>query len=175
MKDETLTADQGDLSLSNKSQRIRFYEDEDWEVPDNPDTGWEHQNIAYYDKEIDDVGEGEIGDIERHFEDYIEDLSETIRRKLTDENWDRIYVVTDHGFVLLPAGTTMESITVDAPQTETKYRHVAGDQLDDTGSGVYLSPETAGLGYLNTNLQLLVDPYQYFSKQGYSDTHYYHG
>ncbi len=175
MDDGTLTVAQGERSLSNKPQRVRFYEDEGWEVPGSSDTGWEHHHIAYYDKELDDVGEGEIGDIERHFEDYIEDLSETIRGKLTDESWDRIYVVTDHGFVLLPDGTTMESISVDAPQTETKYRRVAGDQLDDIGSGVYLSPDTAGLDYLNTNLQLLVDPHQYFSKRGYSNTRFYHG
>lgn len=175
MDDGTLTVAQGERLLSNKPQRVRFYEDEGWEVPDSPDTGWEHHHIAYYDKELDDVGEGEIGDIERHFEDYIEDLSETIRGKLTDENWDRIYVVTDHGFVLLPDGTTMESISVDTPEAEIKYRRVAGKHFDDTGSGVYLSPDTAGLDYLNTNLQVLVDPHQYFSKRGYSDSRYYHG
>lgn len=175
MDDEDLTVSQGERSLSNKPRRVSFYEDEGWEVPDSPDTGWEHHHIAYYDKELDDVGEGEIGDIERHFSDYIEDLSDSIHRKLDDESWDRVYVVTDHGFVLLPESTTMESISVDASETEVKYRRIAGDQLDDTGSGVYLSPDTAGLDYLNTNLQLLVDPRQYFSKQGYSDSRYYHG
>lgn len=175
MDDENLTVAQGDRSLSNKTQRVRFYEDEGWEVPDSLQSGWEHHHIAYYDKELDDVGEGEIGDIERHFEDYIDDLSETIREKLTDENWDRIFVVTDHGFVLLPGDTTMESISVDTPETERKYRRIAGDQLEDVGSGVHLTPDTAGLDYLNTNLQMLVDPHQYFSKRGYSDTRYYHG
>lgn len=175
MDGDTLTVSQGGRPLSNKTQRVGFYEDEGWEVPESPDMGWEHHRIAYYEKEIDDVGEGEIGDIGRHFGDYIEDLAETIRQKLTDESWDRIYVVTDHGFVLLPEGTTMESISVDTPGTEIKYRRVAGDELGDTGAGVHLPPNTAGLDYLDTNLQMLVDPRQHFSKQGYSDSRYYHG
>jgi hypothetical protein len=175
MDNGTLSVSQGDRSLSNKPRRVRFYEDEGWEVPDDPDTGWEHHHIAYYDKELDDVGEGEIGDIERHFTDYIEDLAGTIRRKLEDENWDRIYVVTDHGFVLLPEGSTMQSVSSPTSDTEVKYRRVAGDNLERLGSGVHLSPDTAGLDYLNTNLQVLVDPRQFFSKQGYDDSRFYHG
>lgn len=175
MDDNTLTVDQGERSLSDKSRRVRYYEDEGWEVPDSPDAGWEHHHIAFYDKELDDVGEGEIGDIERHFEDYIEDLSEIIRRKLVDENWDRIFVVTDHGFVLLPDDTVMESIPNDVEGSEVKYRRIAGNTLDDIGSGVFLSTDTAGLEYLNTNLQLLVDPHQYFSKRGYTGNKFYHG
>ena len=161
--------------LSNKPQRVSFYEDEGWEVPDNPESGGEHHHIAYYEKELDDVGEGEIGNIERHFHDYIDDLSETISQKLDEESWDRIYVVTDHGFVLLPDGTTMESISVDAPNAETKYRRIAGDQLDDAGVGLHLTPDTAGLDYLNTTLQILVNPTHYFSKRGYTGNRYYHG
>jgi hypothetical protein len=175
MNGDALTASQGGRSLSDKPRRVSFYEDEGWEVPDTPNDGWEHQKIAYYDKEIDDVGEGEIGDIVGHFGDYIDDLSGTIRRKLTDESWDRIYVVTDHGFVLLPEGTTMESVPADAPETEVKYRRVAGDDFDDMGSGVHITPNTAGLGYLSTNLQMLVDPRQHFSKQSYRRSQYYHG
>lgn len=175
MEGDVLSVSQGERSLSNKSRRIGFYEDEGWEVPNTADAGWEHHHIAYYEKELDDVGEGEIGDVERHFEDYIDDLSETVRRKLDDENWDRIYVVTDHGFVLLPSGTVMESIPVDADDTEVKYRRVAGDDFDDLKSGIHLPPETPGLDYLNTNLQLLVDPRHYFSKRGYTDSRYYHG
>jgi hypothetical protein len=40
---------------------------------------------------------------------------------------------------------------------------------------VEVSGSTAGLDYLDTNLQLLVDPRQHFSKQGYSGDRYYHG
>jgi hypothetical protein len=175
MDDDVLTVSQGERSLSNKSKRVGFYEDEGWEIPDTLDSGWEHNRIAYYDKELDDVGEGEIGDIERHFDDYIEDLVEVIRQKLANENWDRIYVVTDHGFVLLPEETMMESIPVDVPQSEIKYRRVAGDELDNTGSGVYLPSETAGLDYLDTNLQILANPRHHFSKQNYRTSRYYHG
>lgn len=175
MRNETLTPSQGERSLSNKQQRIAFLSDEGWAVPDDRESGWGQSRIAYYDKEIDEVGEGEIGEMEHHFDNYLSDLAETIRRKLDDENWDRIYVTTDHGFVLLPEGTTTEAVPSDAQGGEVKYRRVAGGDLNGLSNGVQLSQNTTGLNYLDTDLQLLVDPRQYFSKQGYSGDRYYHG
>jgi hypothetical protein len=128
-----------------------------------------------YDKEIDEVGEGEIGDIERHFDDYVADLADAIRDRLDNKNWDRIYVTTDHGFVLLPEGTTTESVPSNAQDAEVKYRRVAGPDVSDIDAGVHVPAHTSGLNYLDTDLQLLVNPRQYFSKQGYSGARYYHG
>ena len=175
MNNGTLTPFQGERSLSTKKRRIDFLSDEGWEVPDNRETGWGHHHIAYYDKEIDEVGEGEIGEMVHHFDDYVTELAETIRQKLEKENWDRIYVATDHGFVLLPEETTTESVPSDAPNSEVKYRRVAGDNLSGLSNGVHISANTPGLDYLDTDIQILADPRQYFSKQGYSGDRYYHG
>jgi len=175
MRNETLTPSQGERLLSNREQRIDFLSDEGWAVPKDRESGWGQSRIAYYDKEIDEVGEGEIGEMEHHFDNYLTELAEMIRQKLDDENWDRIYVTTDHGFVLLPERTTTESVPSDAPGGEVKYRRVAGGDLDGLSNGVQVSPNTSGLDYLNTDIQLLVDPRQYFSKQGYSGDRYYHG
>ncbi len=175
MNNETLTPFQGERSLSNKQRRIDFLSDEGWDVPEDRESGWGHHHIAYYDKEIDEVGEGEIGKMVHHFDNYVTELAETIRQKLEKESWDRIYVATDHGFVLLPEGTTTEAVPSDAPGSEVKYRRVSGDNLSGLNNGVHISSNTVGIDYLDTDLQLLVDPRQHFSKQGYSGDRYYHG
>jgi len=176
MYNGTLTPFQGERSLSNKERRKDFLSDEGWSTPDGRDEGWGAHRIAYYDKEIDEVGEGEIGDMVHHFDNYVTELASMIRDKLDNKNWDRIYVVTDHGFVLLPEGTTTEAVPSSVPDSEVKYRRVAGDNLSGLTNGVSVSGSTPGLNdYLKTDLQLLVDPRQHFSKQGYSGDRYYHG
>ncbi len=176
MDGDTLTVSQGDLSLSTKQRRKDFLDDEGWAVPDDINSpGWEHDRIAYYDKEIDEVGEGEIGQIERHFDDYVTELAKIIRQKLDDDNWDRIYVTTDHGFVLLPEDTTTESVTSKTPGGEVKYRRVAGDEVDNLDNGVHISSNMPGVEYLKTDLKLLVNPRLFFSKRGYDGDRYYHG
>ncbi|WP_257301031.1 BREX-5 system phosphatase PglZ [Haloarchaeobius sp. FL176] len=175
MHNGTLTPFQGDRLLSNKGQRISFLDDEGWAVPDDRESGWGQHQIAYYDKEIDEVGEGEIGEMVHHFHDYVSELASMIRQKLDEESWDRIYVVTDHGFVLLPEGTTTEAVPSDTPDSEVKYRRVAGDDLSGLSNGVHVSASTPGIDYLDTGLQVLVYPRQHFSKQGYSGDRYYHG
>ncbi|WP_254821929.1 BREX-5 system phosphatase PglZ [Haloglomus halophilum] len=176
MDDGTLSVDRGGRSLGLKPNRVRALEEQGWEVPTEAEGGWEHHRIAYYDKELDDVGEGEIGDIEAHFRGYIDDLHDLIEHKLETENWDRIYVVTDHGFVLFPDEPTMESIDANAEsEMEVKYRRVAGDAVESGGSGVLVEASTPGANYLDTNLRLLTDPRQHFSKQGYDARRYYHG
>lgn len=175
MHNGALTPFQGERSLPDKTRRKDFLSDEGWSTPDDREEGWGEHRIAYYDKEIDEVGEGEIGEMVHHFDNYVTELAEMIRDKLENKNWDRIYVVTDHGFVLLPEGTTTESVPSNAPDSEVKYRRVAGDDLSGLTNGVEVSGSTPGLDYLKTDLQLLVDPRQHFSKQGYSGDRYYHG
>lgn len=175
MYNGALTPFQGDRSLSNKQRRKDSLSDEGWSVPEDWEDGWGEHRIAYYDKEIDEVGEGQIGEMVNHFDNYVTELAAMIRDKLNNKNWDRIFVVTDHGFVLLPDGTTTESVPSEAPESEVKYRRVAGEDLSGLTNGVSVSGSTSGLDYLKTNLQLLVDPRQHFSKQGYSGDRYYHG
>lgn len=175
MEDETLSVDRGGRSLGIKPNRVQALEERGWDVPDDPTSGWEHNQIAYYDKELDDVGEGEIGEIESHFRGYIDDLHDLIERKLEKHNWDRVYVVTDHGFVLFPQEPTMEALDSDDGEVEVKYRRVAGDSVQGKGEGILVEANTPGANYLDTNLRMLSDPRQHFSKQGYGSRRYYHG
>lgn len=170
-----LTVERGGQRLDSKKNRVDVFKREGWDVPDDENTGWQHHQIAYYDKEIDDIGETAIDNPESHFTDYVDILYELISSKLENENWDKIYVVTDHGFVLLPRGTAMESISSYDGNGEVKYRRIAGDDVDDDGTGVRVTGQTPGAEYLKTSVQLLAKPRQRFSKSGVTDSRYYHG
>lgn len=173
MDDNTLSVQRGGQSLGSKPNRVQALDERGWEVPE--DAEWGKSKIAYYDKELDDVGEGEVGDIEAHFRGYIDDLYDLIERKLENHNWDRIYVVTDHGFVLFPQEPTMEALDQVEGAVEVKYRRVAGDSIDGSGKGILVEANTPGANYLDTNVRLLSSPRQHFSKQGYGSRRYYHG
>jgi hypothetical protein len=175
MRNGTLSVERGGQRLDTKGNREDVLEREGWDVPDNRNEGWQHHQIAYYDKEIDDIGENELTNPEEEFTNYLDELYQLITSKLEHENWDQIYVATDHGFVLLPDGTTMESISSYDGEGEVKYRRVAGEDVDDSGTGVLVSPNTPGTEYLKTNVRLLVSPRQYNSKSGITDARYYHG
>ncbi len=175
MRNGTLSVERGGQRLDTKGNRVDVLEREGWDVPDNRNKGWQHHQIAYYDKEIDDIGENELTNPEEEFTDYLDELYQLITDKLEHENWDRIYVATDHGFVLLPEGTTMESISSYDGDGEVKYRRIAGEDIDDSGTGVQVSSQTPGTEYLKTPLRLLVRPRQYNSKSGITDARYYHG
>jgi len=154
---------------------VKVLEREGWDVPEDSNSGWQHHQIAYYDKDIDDIGENELDNPESHFTSYIDELYDLITEKLENENWDRIYVVTDHGFVLLPKGTTMESISSYDGDGEVKYRRIAGDDIEDAGTGVRVTGQIPGTEYLKTSVRLLAKPRQYNSKSGLTDARYYHG
>jgi len=174
MDGDTLSVNRGGRSLGRKSDRIEALEDRGWTVPADAEE-WGDTRIGYYDKELDDVGEGEIGDIEAHFRGYIDSLYDLIERKLDNHSWDRIYVVTDHGFVLFPDTPTMEAVDADEGNVEVKYRRVAGDDVEGPGNGIVLEAGSAGANYLDTNLRILADPRQHFSKQNYNSQRYFHG
>lgn len=175
MDDTTLTVDRGGRPLGRKSDRTDALDERGWNVPDDLTSGWGGQRIAYYDKEIDDVGEDEVGDIGAHFRNYIDDLYDLIQTKLDNHNFDQVYVVTDHGFVLFPEEPTMESLPTDDDTIEVKYRRIAGDTVADITEGVLIEAQSPGANYLDTNLRLLADPRQHFAKQGYNAQRYYHG
>ena len=175
MRNGTLSVKRGGQRLDTKGHRVDVLEREGWDVPDNRKKGWQENQIAYYDKEIDDIGENELANPEGEFTDYLDELYQLILDKLEHENWDRIYVATDHGFVLLPEGTTMESISSYEGAGEVKYRRIAGEDIDDSGTGVLVSSHTPGTEYLKTPLRLLARPRQYNSKSGITDARYYHG
>lgn len=175
MRNGTLSVERGGQRLEQKRNRIDVLEREGWDVPDDKEVGWQHHQIAYYDKEIDDIGETAIENPETHFTNYVDELYELIVTKLENEHWDRIFIVTDHGFVLLPKGTTMESISSYDGEGEVKYRRIAGDDVEAQGTGVRVTGQTPGTEYLKTPVRLLAKPRQYHSKSGLTDSRYYHG
>ncbi|GKZ16279.1 BREX-5 system phosphatase PglZ [Haladaptatus sp. T7] len=175
LRNGKLSVERGGQRLDNKGNRVKVLEREGWDVPEDSDSGWQRNQIAYYDKDIDDIGENELDNPESHFTDYIDELYDLITEELENGNRDRIYVVTDHGFVLLPKGTTMESISSYDGDGEVKYRRIAGDDIEDAGTGVRVTGQTPGTEYLNTSVRLLAKPRQYNSKSGLTDARYYHG
>lgn len=175
MRNGTLFVERGGQRLDSKRYRVEVLEREGWDVPEEPDTGWQHHQIAYYDKEIDDIGETALDNPESHFSNYVDELYELIIEKLENENWDRIFVVTDHGFVLLPKDTAMESISNYNGEGEVKYRRIAGDDVEAEGTGVRVTGQSPGTEYLKTPVRLLAKPRQYHSKSGLTDERYYHG
>ena len=116
------------------TQRVNLLDNEGWAVaPKNP-SAWSNPLVAYMDTELDDIGETDLAEIEKKLADRVEELADLIFKKMRQGNWTRAYVVTDHGFVLLPEQTTFEALT--SPTGEIKRRRVAGEELDQQGPGV---------------------------------------
>ena len=90
-------------------------------------------------------------------------------------NWNRAYVVTDHGFVLLPEDAQFEALT--PPNGDVKRRRVAAEDLSDDEPGVVLTGDQTPelFSYLSSPVRLLLNPQHRFKKQGIPDSRYYHG
>lgn len=69
----------------------------------------------------------------------------------------------------------MELISSYDGDGEVKYRRIAGDDIEDAGTGVRVTGQTPGTEYLKTSVRLLAKPRQYNSKSGLTDARYYHG
>ena len=158
----------------NTTQRVNLLNNEGWAVaPKNP-SAWSNPLVAYTDTELDDIGETDLAGIEKKLAERVEELADLIFKKMRQGNWTRAYVVTDHGFVLLPEQTTFEGLTPSAG--EIKRRRVAGEELEEQGPGILLTREQIpDLSYLASPVRILLDPQHRFEKQGISDTRYYHG
>ncbi|MFD1601090.1 BREX-5 system phosphatase PglZ [Halobellus rarus] len=141
---------------------------------EDDDSGWTNR-VAYYWNDLDKTGEEELTDFESVFSDRIETISEIICEKLDQGEWDRAYILSDHGFVSLPRSVDIDDIYPPADAAKVTRRWVAGTDLDDA-PGVLLD-ENAHLGYLddNTEISALTDPIQRFRNQGLPDARFYHG
>ena len=168
-----LTAYRNGSTLSAPKRRDLLKE-EGWTVaPHNP-SAWSSTRVAYVDTELDDIGEKNLEEIEAKLAERVEQLADRIFTKMRQGDWNRAYVVADHGFVLLPEATGFEDLT--PPEGDVKRRRVAGKDLPEDGPGVLLTREKMpALSYLKTPVRVLLDPQQRFSKQGIPDARYYHG
>ena len=160
-------------------QREKLLKDDGWSYimqSENDEVGWSSTRVAYYWNDLDKAGEEELTDFEVLFDDRIEKISEIICKKIDQGEWDRAYILADHGFVTLPQSVDSDDIYPPTEAEKVTRRWVAGENLDEGSPGVLLD-EDAHLGYLDedTKIRALADPIQRFRNQGLPDARFYHG
>jgi len=170
----------GELQPLRNSRRVTtnrresLLDSDGWTITRDEDDGWQSTRVAYYKNDLDNIGEKELSDLEEMLSRRVETLAEFIGDKLEQGEWDQAYVLTDHGFVLLPHNVKPEKISRPPETTDSGRRWIAGDDVDGDSPGVLLD-SSARLGYLDANVSVLSSPIKRFSKQGVGDARFYHG
>ena len=183
--DFAIELDDGELVPKRSGDEITNYrrekllKDDGWNyVTQSEDdaSGWSGTRVAYYWNDLDKAGEEELTDFEAVFSDRIETISEIICEKLDRGEWDRAYILADHGFVSLPERVDIDDIYPPEGAERVTRRWVAGRNIDEDAPGAHLD-ESAHLGYLDadTEINALADPIQRFRSQGLPDARFYHG
>jgi hypothetical protein len=169
-----LTAYRNGTALSAHRRRD-LLEEEGWAVFPHNQSAWSNTRVAYFDTELDDIGEKNLDEIEEKLAKRVEQLAGRIFGKMRQGDWNRAYVVADHGFVLLPEDAQFEDLT--PPNGDVKRRRVAAENLSDDGPGVVLTGDQTPelFSYLSSPVRLLLNPQHRFKKQGIPDSRYYHG
>ncbi|WP_137286972.1 BREX-5 system phosphatase PglZ [Halorussus salinisoli] len=178
LQDGELVPERNGRRISNY-RREKLLKDDGWSYvvqSEDDETGWSNTRVAYYWNDLDKAGEEELTDFETLFSDRIETISRIICEKLERGEWDRAYVLADHGFVSLPRNVDIDDIHPPDGAEAVTRRWVAGEDLDEDAPGVLLD-ENAHLGYLDddTEVSALADPIQRFRNQGLPDARFYHG
>ena len=160
-------------------QREKLLKDDGWSYimqSEDDSAGWSSTRVAYYWNDLDKAGEEELTNFEEVFSDRLETISRIICEKLAQGEWDRAYILADHGFVSLPQSVDLNGLYPPDGAEDITRRWVAGEGLDSDEPGVLLD-ETAHLGYIgdNTTVSALADPLQRFRNQGLPDARFYHG
>ncbi|MFC4552432.1 BREX-5 system phosphatase PglZ [Halorussus sp. GCM10023401] len=177
--------DDGELIPERNGREITNYrrqtllENDGWSYimrDEDDEVGWSNTRVAYYWNDIDETGEKELTNFEELFSDRIDAISRIICEKLRKGEWDRAYILSDHGFVSLPRHVDIDDLHPPAGAEKVTRRWVAGKNLDDDAPGVLLDEDTH-LGYLDENarVSILADPIQRFRNQGLPDARFYHG
>lgn len=168
-----LRAQRNQQTLST-TQREGVLQREGWSVTRDWDKQWQAARVAFIDSDIDKGGEAEIAEIEEHLSRRVDTLAENIADRLRQGGWSKAFVVTDHGFVLLPEGKSMEGIK-PPDSAEAVSLRCAAPAGQGEGPGVRLEAGLPGLDYLETSVRVLLEPQQRFTKRGLSDRRYFHG
>ncbi|WP_252697954.1 BREX-5 system phosphatase PglZ [Natronosalvus vescus] len=175
----SLTED-GDLEPLRNSRpvtpgrRKSLLKGDGWTETRKKDDGWNKKRVAYFKNDLDNIGEKELSELEELLDRRVESLAAFIGDKIEQGEWDQAYVLTDHGFVLLPHEATPEAINRPAEETDSGRRWIAGKNVDEDSPGVLLDSSTR-LGYLNANVSILASPLKRFKKRGVGDARFYHG
>ncbi|MDS0279651.1 BREX-5 system phosphatase PglZ [Halomicroarcula sp. S1AR25-4] len=178
LQDGELVPERNGRKITNH-RRQTLLENDGWSyiMQDADDeVGWSNTRVAYYWNDIDETGEKELTDFEELFSDRIDAISRIITEKLRKGEWDRAYILSDHGFVSLPRHVDIDDLHPPSNAEKVTRRWVAGADLDDDAPGVLLDEDTH-LGYLDddTRISILTDPIQRFRNQGLPDARFYHG
>jgi hypothetical protein len=156
------------------SRRQSLLNSDGWTITRDEDEGWQSTRVAYYKNDLDDIGEKELSDLEALLARRVETLGEFIGEKLEQGEWDQAYVLTDHGFVLLPHQFTPALVDRPSETMDSGRRWIAGENVDEDTPGVLLE-SSARLGYLDARVSVFADPLKRISKQGLGDARFYHG
>ncbi|MFC5973961.1 BREX-5 system phosphatase PglZ [Halomarina salina] len=178
LQDGELVPERNNRKITNH-RRQTLLENDGWSyiMQDAEDeVGWSNTRVAYYWNDIDETGEKELTNFEELFSDRIEVISRIICEKLDKGEWDRAYILSDHGFVSLPKHVDIDDLNPPDNAEQVTRRWVAGTDFDDDVPGVLLD-EDAHLGYLgdDAKVRILADPIQRFRNQGLPDARFYHG
>lgn len=178
LQDGELVPERNGRKITNH-RRQTLLENDGWSyiMQDADDeAGWSNTRVAYYWNDIDETGEKELTDFEELFSNRIDAISRIICEKLRKGEWDRAYILSDHGFVSLPRHVDIDDLHPPSNAEKVTRRWVAGTNLDDDAPGVLLDEDTH-LGYLDddTRLSILTDPIQRFRNQGLPNARFYHG
>ncbi|AEM59072.1 alkaline phosphatase [Haloarcula hispanica N601] len=158
----------------NTNRRNSLLGGDGWTVTRDTEDGWQSTRVAYFKNDLDDIGEKELSDLEAMLARRVDSLAEFIGTKLEQGEWDQAYVLTDHGFVLLPDSASPEKISRPAEASDSGRRWIAGEDVDEDSPGVLLD-SSSRLGYLDANVSVLASPLKRFKKQGLGDARFYHG
>ncbi len=156
------------------NRRESLLDGDGWTITRDEDEGWQSTRVAYYKNDLDNIGEKELSDLEEMLSRRVETLAKFIGETLEQGEWDQAYVLTDHGFVLLPHQFMPERIDRPPETSDSGRRWIAGNDVDEDSPGVLLD-SSARLGYLDANVSVLASPLKRFRKQGLGDARFYHG
>jgi len=138
------------------------------------DDGWQSTRVAYFKNDIDDIGEKELSDLEAMLARRVDSLAEFIGTKLEQGEWDQAYVLTDHGFVLLPDNASPERISRPTEASDSGRRWVAGRMWMRIRLVCYSTP-APDWGVSRRQRQHPCESTKRFRKQGLGDARFYHG
>jgi hypothetical protein len=143
-----------------------------WHEATSYNGDWNHPKTFIFDQELDEYGEESLDDIENKIDRRLETIKEQIKQKLETGGYDKAFIVTDHGFMLMPEDYKAEKISPSDNAVDVNRRWCAGNDLEPK-NGVELDKDD--LNYLQSPITLLVNPHQRYRNQGVSDKRYFHG
>ena len=158
----------------NSEKRKEQLRQKGWHEAGSYSGDWNHPKTFMFDQELDEYGEDALDDVENKISRRLDTLKEQIKKKLETGGYDKAFILTDHGFMLMPERFTAEDIHApDEIDSKRIHRRWYSGQDLSPKNGVKLDQDD--LNYLDGEISLLIDPYKRYRNQGISDERYFHG